>query len=79
MTVERYLSARIIKWRSSYFKSKQAVILSIVMGIILTIMNASFVSFIDFDTAATNITCLISDGNIETMNVSICYIQFIRF
>ena len=39
MTVERYLSARIIKWRSSYFKSKQAVILSIVMGIILTIMK----------------------------------------
>jgi hypothetical protein len=76
MTVERYLSIRIIKWRSSYFKSKQAVILSIVMGIILTIINGSFVSFIDYDTATTNITYLISKGNIDTMSVSIFCIQF---
>jgi hypothetical protein len=76
MTVERYLSIRIIKWRSSYFKSKQAVILSIVMGIILIIINGSLVSFIDYDTAKTNITCLISNGNIDTMSVSIFRIQF---
>ena len=71
MTVERYLSVRIIKWRTSYFKHKHAIILSIVMGLILSIMNTSFVSFIEYDPVKTNITCFISYGFIKTMNVSI--------
>jgi hypothetical protein len=70
MTVERYLSIRIIKWRLSYFKTKEAIILSISMGFILSIMNASLVSFIDFDTAKTNITCFVDEQFTRIMQVN---------
>jgi hypothetical protein len=77
MTVERYLSIRIIKWRLSYFKTKEAIILSISMGLFLSIMNASLVSFIDFDTAKTNITCFVDEQFTRIMQVNkyvvICY------
>ena len=58
MTIERYLSVKIRKWRTKYFKSKTAVIVSISVGLAIIIMNMTFVSLIDYDTATTNITCL---------------------
>ena len=73
MSTERFLSARIVKWRSSYFKTREAIILSISIGVIIMIINTSFVSLMDYDTATTNITCLVSDMNIVTMQVRSSY------
>ena len=61
MTIDRYLSIRSIKWRTVYFKSKQSIIASISIGLILLTMNASFVLFIDYDTTKTNTTCFSDD------------------
>lgn len=71
MSVERFLSVRIIKWRTSYFKTRESVIASIAMLIVLIIMNFSFAAFIDYDTAETNVTCFTSDGFTNVMQVSI--------
>lgn len=35
MTIERYLSVRFKKWRTNYFNSKHAVILSSVIGFVI--------------------------------------------
>lgn len=69
MSFERYLSVRVIKWRTSYFKTKEAFILSIFTGLILSIINVSFVSLIDYDTN-NNETCLVDDIYSIEMRVS---------
>ena len=71
MTTDRYLSIRILKWRTVYFKSKQSIILSVSVGLILLIMNVFFVSFIDYDTSRTNVTCFFDDTFAITLKVNV--------
>ena len=73
MTIERYLSVKIRKWRTKYFKSKTAVIVSISVGLAIIIMNMTFVSLIDYDTATTNITCLTDNYIIQQMTVKLFF------
>jgi hypothetical protein len=69
MTVERYLSVKIKKWRLTLFKTKAAIIVSIILGIILLTLNMTLSLLIDYDTKATNITCFVSDDFTKTMQV----------
>ena len=57
-----------------YFTSTKATIISIAIGIFLFLMNVAMSSFIDYDTATTNITCFDSSMFIAQMRVnwSIC-------
>ena len=75
MSIERYLSVRIIKWRTSYFKTNGAIFASIAMLIILVIINLSFVLFINYDTAETNITCFVDDVFTHDMEVSMSVVS----
>ena len=69
MSLERYFSVKIRKWRIVYFKPKTAILISISMGVILFIINMTFVSLINYDTKATNITCYIDDNFTKDMEV----------
>jgi hypothetical protein len=71
MTVERYLSVKIKKWRLTLFKTKAAIIVSIILGIILLTLNMTLSLLIDYDTKATNITCFVSDDFTKTMQVRV--------
>jgi hypothetical protein len=70
MSIERYLSVQILKWRTDYFKSKHAIIVSLTMGLILATINLSFVLNIHYDTEKTNITCFLDDVFSAIMIVS---------
>ena len=70
MSIDRYLSVKIKKWRAQYLKSKTAVILSISVGAVIMLMNLTFVSLINYDTAQSNITCFTDNVYISQMQVN---------
>jgi hypothetical protein len=69
ISIERYLSLKIKKWRILYFKPIEAFILSIAIGIFICSMNLTLVLFIDYDMKKTNTTCFLSDNFIVSMRV----------
>ena len=69
MSFERFLSIKFIKWRN-YFKTKEAIISSIIMGFTLSIINASFVATINFDMTTSNTTCFVDDEYTSAMEVN---------
>ncbi len=81
MSMERYLSVQILKWRTDYFKSKHAIIVSLAIGLIISTINLSFVLNIHYDTEKTNITCFFNDVFAAIMIVSYfkMYIWILKF
>ena len=69
MSIDRYLSVKIKKWRAQYFKSKTAIILSICVGAAIMIMNLTFVSLISYDSVKSNITCFTHNVFAKQMQV----------
>ncbi len=68
MTIERYLCTVIKTWRSSIFKTKQAIITSLVIGFILFAINITFVILIDktnMSDPTFNVTCYFVEGKLE--------------
>ena len=69
MSIDRYLSVKLIKWRTEYFKSKTAVKFSICVGVVIMVMNLTFGSLINYDTAKSNITCFTDIAFIKQIKV----------
>ncbi len=70
MTVERYLCTVIKTWRSSIFKTKQALITSLIIAVILFIINIVFVGRIDktnMSDPSINTTCYFVEGKFANL------------
>jgi hypothetical protein len=69
MSLELFLSVRIRKWRSQYFKPKSALIVSIIAILTIFSLNFGMAVFMVYD-KNPNANCFVSDFYTKSMQVS---------